>query len=438
MRVLVLSNLYPPDVVGGYELCCRQVVDGLLEQGHDVRVLTSVPRAPCPVQSHVSRTFKLAKSFELSVILRSSAMARAMWDAESNLVSAFNVHVLTTALANFEPDVVYLWNLVGLGGLGLLGCLRHVGMPWVWYLGDCVPRMLCSLSDRLLPVVAAEFSRQVSGHYMAVSERVVDEIEDAGVRLNGDVEIMPNWVLGPRAPVRQQFFRPGDMLRIVTAGQIISHKGIDLLIGAARLLRDRGYENFEIDLYGKVWDPHVIPLARALGVGDRVTFKGCCPQDELVARYARHEYDVFAFPTWEREPFGCAPLEAAAYGCVMAMSQSCGIGEWFVDGVHCLKVERSAQGLADVFQSVLDGRTDLAPLARRASAVIWRDFHLDALLPQIEAALAKASRSPPSGTGTFDESYHMALLAERLTQVMLQRRAGPLAMEDFVKRCLTI
>ncbi len=33
---------------------------------------------------------------------------------------------------------------------------------------------------------------------MAVSERVVNEIEDAGVRLNGDVEIMPNWVLGPR------------------------------------------------------------------------------------------------------------------------------------------------------------------------------------------------------------------------------------------------
>ncbi|HUY35236.1 MAG TPA: glycosyltransferase family 4 protein [Pirellulales bacterium] len=423
MRVLALSNLYPPDVIGGYELCCRQVVDGLLQRGHDVRVLTSAPRAPCPGEPHVARSFKLTNCYDASFILRSNATVRAMWEAESNLVNAFNVHALTSALAHFEPQVVYLWNLVGLGGLGLVGCLRHIGMPWVWYLGDCVPRMLCSPGKELLPVIAAEFSRQVSGHYMPVSQRVVEEIEDAGVRLNGDVEIMPNWVLGPRPEERQRFYRPGDTLRIVSAGQIARHKGIDLLIGAARLLRDRGYENFTIDLYGKAWDPKVIPLARQEGVGDRVTFKGSCPQDELLARYARHEYDLFAFPTWEREPFGCAPLEAGAYGCVMAMSQSCGIGEWFVDGVHCLKVERSARGLADVFQAVLDGQIDLGPLARRAGAVIWRDFHLDALLPRIEEVLSKASRSPTGGGGTFDEAYHLALLAERLAQVSLQERA---------------
>ena len=426
MRVLVISNLYPPDVIGGYELCCRQVVDALRRRRHDVRVLSSAPRVPCPAQEHVSRSFRLANCYDASFILRSNAMVRAIWEAESNLVSAFNVHVLTTALANFEPDVVYLWNLVGLGGLGLVGCLQHVGMPWVWYLGDCVPRLLCSPHDELLPVVAAEFSRRVSGHYMPVSQRVIDEIEGAGVRLNGDVEIMPNWVLGARPAERQRYFRPGDTLRIVSAGQMASHKGIDLLIGAARLLRERGYENFSIDLYGNVRDPKIVPLAREQGVGDRVTFMGFCPQDELVARYARHEYDLFAFPTWEREPFGCAPLEAAAYGCVMAMSQSCGIGEWFVDGVHCLKVERSARGLADAFQQVLDGRIDLGPLGRRASAVIWRDFHLDTLVPRIEEVLAKASHSPPSGTGTFDEAYHLALLAERLAQVTFEERAGEL------------
>ena len=46
MKVLVVSNLYPPEVIGGYELSCRQVVDGLRSAGHDVRVLTTAPQVP--------------------------------------------------------------------------------------------------------------------------------------------------------------------------------------------------------------------------------------------------------------------------------------------------------------------------------------------------------------------------------------------------------
>ncbi|HEV3003049.1 MAG TPA: glycosyltransferase family 4 protein [Pirellulales bacterium] len=422
MKVLVVSNLYPPDFIGGYELCCRQVVDGLLDRGHDVRVLTSAPRTPCPDQQHVHRLFKLANCYDASFLLHSSMATRSLWHAEANLASAFNVHVLARALERFRPDVVYFWNLVGLGGLGLVGCLRHLGTPWVWYLGDCVPRLLCSPDGQLLEAVAAQFSRQVSGYYMPVSQRVVDENEEAGVRLNGTVDIVPNWVVGPRPPERTSYFRPGQTLRIVSAGQMGRHKGIDLLIGAARLLRDRGFENFAIDLYGKVMDPTIVPIALEQGVADRVTFKGTCPQDKLVERYARHEYDVFAFPTWEREPFGCAPLEAAAYGCVMAISASCGIGEWFVDGVHCLKVERSARGFADLFQEILEGRLALEPIGRRASAVIWRDFRLDALLTRIEEALATAARAPRATRGTPAEAYRLALLAERLTQIMVQER----------------
>ena len=41
MRVLVISNLFPPDVIGGYELLCQDLADGLHERGHEVRVLTS-------------------------------------------------------------------------------------------------------------------------------------------------------------------------------------------------------------------------------------------------------------------------------------------------------------------------------------------------------------------------------------------------------------
>ncbi|HVX10987.1 MAG TPA: glycosyltransferase family 4 protein [Pirellulales bacterium] len=424
MKVLVLSNLYPPDFIGGYELCCRQMVDGLLGRGHQVRVLTTVPRTPCPAVEHVARELELVNCYDPFDVLHNRPVTRKVTAAKAALVSAHNVHVLLDNLRRFQPDVVYLWNLFGLGGLGLVGCLEYIGAPWVWYLGDCVPRMLCSIGEDLLPGLASQFGRYVRGSFMPVSERVIHEIEAAGVELQGDINTSPNWVLGRQPEPRKRYFRPGERLRIVSSGQMGRHKGIHLLVEAAAVLRARGFENFHIDLYGKVTDPSVEPLPRQHGVTDLVTFRGMCPQEELVDRYARHEYDVFAFPTWKREPFGCAPLEAAAYGTVMVVSESCGIGEWFVDGVHCLKTARTGEAFADVLAGILEGKIDLKPVGRRASAVIWRDFHLDVLLPEIETALARAQGQSRSPAGTAEEAYRLALLAEKLTRALVQENAS--------------
>ena len=59
MRVLVLSNLYPPDFFGGYELGCRQAAGALADAGHDVLVLTSAPRVPVSSEPHVRRELQL-------------------------------------------------------------------------------------------------------------------------------------------------------------------------------------------------------------------------------------------------------------------------------------------------------------------------------------------------------------------------------------------
>jgi glycosyltransferase involved in cell wall biosynthesis len=203
------------------------------------------------------------------------------------------------------------------------------------------------------------------------------------------------------------------------------HKGIHLLIEAAALLRARGYESFRIDLFGKVGDLSVAPLPQQYGVDDLIAFKGLCAQDDLIARYAHHEYDIFAFPTWSREPFGCAPMEAAAYGVVMVMSESCGVGEWFVDGVHCLKTARTAESLAEVLADILDGRIDLKTIGRRASAVIWRDFQREALVPRVESALERvvrrgSNRHHAHSQAMYDDVYRLALLGEKLTEALVQ------------------
>ena len=66
---------------------------------------------------------------------------------------------------------------------------------------------------------------------------------------------------------------------------------------------------------------------------------------------------------------------------------------------------------------------DLAALGRRAAAVVRRDFHIDAVVPRIERALLAASKRSRYSSGTFDEAYRAALLAEKLAAIWIHESA---------------
>ncbi len=107
-------------------------------------MLSATPRRPVDAVRGVRRTLKLTEDRHwLTPAVRED---RLLWlrDVESRLISAHNVHVLLETLRETDPEVVYLANLVGLGGLGLVSCLDYLGIPWVWQLGDRIPVDLCT------------------------------------------------------------------------------------------------------------------------------------------------------------------------------------------------------------------------------------------------------------------------------------------------------
>jgi glycogen synthase len=428
MRILTLSNIYPPDFIGGYELLCSQVVDVLRAGGHQVHVLTAAPRKPTPPLSNISREFRLGQIYDGPLMEKVHPYARRAAEIESKYVSSFNVHVLLEHLDKFAPDVVYVHNIVGLGGLGLLGCLQHQKVPWVWQLGDAIPYHLCSTqTGRAFPGdefwgpasrgLAAAFSRLVEGSFICCSSRLMAEIAGHGIELRGKIEILPYWFHGVRTTERAPH-RAGGTLRIATAGALGPHKGTDLLIEAAAALRDTGRTQFSLDVYGNVDSPLWQVMIDKHRLRPQVTLHGARPQAELARAY--RNCDLFAFPTWSREPFGVAPIEAAAQGCVPVLAQSCGVAEWMIHGMECLKSERTVEGFAGVFAEVYDGKIDLDALGARAANLVWRDFHIDAVAPRIERILQEASRKPRGGAGRAEEAYRLALMAEKTACVLGQ------------------
>ncbi len=421
MKILVLSNLYPPDVIGGYEQGCKQAVDALRARGHEVRVVTSAPRKPVPPESHVVRTLQLSEVWNEYMFHHSSPVTSHLVETESHLVNAYNVHALSREIDEFQPDVAYVWMIVGIGGLGLMATFQHLGIPWLWHLMDDVPLSLCRLGGECVATLLREVDRQLDGRFLACSRQLIDEIEAGGFGLRPDVEVVPNWVVGNAPPERTRFFEPDadETLRIVAAGQINRNKGADQIIETAARVRDRGHDRFTIEFFGNLDDAYFPALVKAREVQDQVIFRGFKPQAELGRLFL--DRDVFFFPTWPREPFAFAPLEAAWRGCVPLISQVCGNAEWFVHGVHCLKAERHPDIFADAIAAILDGTTRLEPIARRAAAVIGRDFHLDTQILTIERSLNRVARRGRSvEPGTSGDAYRMALLAEKLTRVLVQ------------------
>ena len=421
MRILVISNFYPPDVMGGYELGCAEATAELTRRGHEVRVLTSTPRSADAAEDPTRRVLRFTDVYDKE---SAAAADPDIWHhtlARATLLDARNLAALRSEVQGFDPHVVYLWNLVGIGGIAMALAVDLVGLPWVWHLMDAAPRDLSVVAGSLRHELASGLGRRLRGTWIACSQGLLDEIEAAGATLGDRTAVLPNWVSGPRPQPRTRWYKPGGILRCAFAGRLVRAKGADIAIDALARLAASGHTSIELHVYGDgVGRDALERRAATCGVGDRVHFSGAVARPVLLERLS--EMDVFVFPTWTREPFAFAPLEAAGRGCVPLVTAACGNAEWFMDGVHVLKADRDAQAFARSLGRVLEGEIDLEAIGRRAAAIIWSDFHISAVFDRVERLLGEAivcggpaTESPRS----WARAEHLAGLGDRLMEVLL-------------------
>ncbi len=419
MRILVVSNLYPPDIIGGYELSCGQMVDELRRRGHDVVVLTSVPRCPAESTAGVRRVLQLADVYDPAAP-HADGITRQHAQAASHFLEPANVLALLDAIDGFVPDVVYFWNLVGLGAVALVVAAGLRGVPWAWHLGDSIPAAVCAFDGSVVPELASRFSEWLDGTMIGVSRHIIDETIAGPISFAGPVEIVPNWVTGPRTPLRSRPLGRGP-LQLVTASQLAPVKGAGIAVAAVAELAACGIE-VTLDVYGGGDATWLEVICHTLGVSDRVRVIGPLSHAELERQLAR--YDVFVFPTWSREPFAMTQLEAAAQGCLCVITRDCGNAEWMVDGVHCVKARRDVAGFVTVLRDVAEHPERYRPIAQRGQAVVQRDFHIEVVAAQIEAALEarrRERRTPRLGAPAI---YSLARQAARMIHAAIEHEAS--------------
>ncbi|MFT7464100.1 MAG: glycosyltransferase involved in cell wall biosynthesis [Pseudohongiellaceae bacterium] len=181
---------------------------------------------------------------------------------------------------------------------------------------------------------------------------------------------------------------------ILSVRRLVPRMGLtDLLDAAARLLSDGRQLHLAIAGDGEQRE-ELKQHAHHLGLGDRVSFLGRVPDDDLPALY--RAADVFVLPTRSLEGFGMVTAEALASGLAVVATNAGASGEVLAEVSGSQLVPPSQPGaLAEALATWLDVPEALqtARAATRAHAekqLSW-DVHLDAFEAAAERSLARNS-----------------------------------------------
>lgn len=369
MKLLALTNMYPPHHYGGYELICRDVMTRLRERGHAVDVLTTTLRVPGAVDEPDDTVHRRLRFAWDDHVLQSPPILRRWRDERHNHA------VLRDIVREVAPDVVSVWNM-GAMSLGLLDALRRRDVPivlnlcddWLVYGSDLDPWARV-FAHRPAPLarIAALATGVPCGvpDLSAATGLFISDFTRERAAAHGRMK--PGRSVTTWSGIDERDFPAVTRdqnewgWRMIGVGRIDERKGIATAIGALAHLPEA-----TLTWFGPGDEPHrdaLNAMAESLGVRDRLEWASA-PRSELPTAYAAH--DVFVFPSTWSEPFGLVPIEAMACGVPVVGTGTGGSGEFLIDGVTALVPEPLGDAVA--FAAAIRRLADDAELRRRLVA----------------------------------------------------------------------
>lgn len=406
MRVLVVSNLYPPHELGGMEIRCKETVDQLIRRGHDCHILTSqygVEDQAAP-EDAVTRTLHLQAKIDyyrpLDFFLRRPGQERA------------NRRALRRALDAFQPDVVFLWGFWNLStqvaywaeqwmpgrvayAIASYWLIEQSAHDAYWERPALRPwanRLMAPARWIALRILQKERKTHplVLEHVSCVSDYVRSRLSNAGALPHGG-RVIHNGIDPTQFLDAARTKGPGgDGMRLVYCGAMLPNKGVHTAVDALGLLRGRGEAaDLSLALVGSGhpdYEAQLIERVSELGIDQLVTFHDRVPREEIPAILSRA--DVFLFTSVWEEPLARSVMEAMAVGLAVIGTPVGGQREMLEGGHNALFFPPGdAQRLAECIAQLRDDRDLRSRLADAGQEMVLEHFTLERMVDEIEAWL---------------------------------------------------
>src|SRR6266498_2564156 len=401
MRILFLSNFFPPARPGGYTQWCHEVAERLAKQGHTIGVLTSryeLAKAPANEQN-IYRLLHLEG--DLAYYQPLHFFTRWKKQRQENL--AFLEHTIQ----DFSPDLIFVWGMWALSKA--LPALAEQLLPGrvVYYLSDYWPSALDMhttywrsstrswpmqvpkrvLSTVAMSILAKEYQPDLKlEHVICVSARVRELLVEAGLPIPHAYIIHGGTDIERFLDIRKRDDLSGQ-LKLLYAGQLVHHKGVHTAIEAmARMVNERRMDQITLTLVGSGhpdYEGFLHDLVERARLNDYVTFHTPVSKDQMPAVF--QEYDVLVFPSIYEEPLARVTQEAMASGLVVVGTTTGGTEEILKEGETGLTfVPEAADGLAEQISRLIADPDLCCHLAQAGRQTVLENFTLDKMAQQIE------------------------------------------------------
>ena len=320
-RVLFLSSLWPPDVLGGAEIYAARLARELSARDDQVGVVTLGVEAREAVALVPPRPYRLS---EFAAQPRHRRVAYHVADVYRRDAA----RVVGRAIREFRPDVVHSHAVQGMS-VTVLGEPSRLGVPHVHTLHDLW--LLCQRStmvrrDGEQCVRRCASCRTISATREALARRgfshVVVSPSEALAREHDSFGPVSRRVRVVRHPVEPapRTARNGRPVRLGYLGQLVAIKGIGTLLGS---FAELGRRDVELAVAGD--GPLRPEVERAAAEGERIEYLGWL--DDGARDRFLGEIDCLVVPSEWREPAPLVINEATARGVPVIGAATGGIPE---------------------------------------------------------------------------------------------------------------
>lgn len=395
-RVLMVSDCYAPDEVGGAERSVRLLVDGMRHIGVDAHVLTLGPRDGVAGPPHVHRR-PIPNLYWPYRAEQRPRVQRLCWHV-ADLHNVRGRRLVADAVRRLRPSVVHTHNLAGFSTAAWAGV--PAGLPVVHTLRDhylrCPARTGwhdgrdCGPACRAAGLIRRRAARRVDA-VVGVSRCILDAHLAAGFFAGTPTAVIPN--AAGTAQARPRTPRRGPV-RFGYLGRLSPEKGVEDLLRAQHGL-PRGAYSLSVAGRG---DGHTEQSLRRMA-GPAVHFAG---HVEPASWFA--QVDVLVVPSQWQEPFGRVVVEAFAHGVPVLVARRGALPELVRHGRDGMVYDPDdVDGLRRALHRLTQDPDLLGRLTRGARArellpvddVVHR--HL-VLYRRVAAAAAGAPAPAPAGT----------------------------------------
>lgn len=389
MRILAISNYFPPYFRGGFEISASIICRSLVDRGHEVDVLTT--QDP-PSEGDRSDKFAVYRILEdrhgIEGIKRYHPRLHGWAAVNAEFRNGpINRRILSDFLEGRSYDVAILFNLYRVG-TSLAHTLAVRRIPTLWSFGDYwhIDRRKVGTSGRLARANRNIWSKAVVASELNVpyeyatfnSEFLRQRYDREGIRAK------ESWVVHRSCP-RQEVLLPYSFSQrkqsFVVTSQIERHKGIHIVLDAAAILSTKSTkQHWTVDIFGSGNSSYLAELTAFVdsnSLGDRIAFHGKMPHSKVLD--AVKSSLALVHPAIWDEPFGRVAIEAMACNTPLISADTGAIFE-IVDMTSALIYPKeSATDLAEAMNAIL---TDEA-LGQRLSAA-GLETHRQRFTPEVE------------------------------------------------------